>query len=279
MGNIVWMASYPKSGNTWMRAFLQNYLGADDSAADINSLDGFFANESNPSWYLPLLEGDLAEQSLLDVCRLRPQVQRQIAASRPGTIMVKTHNFLGEYEGCPLHDMSLTSGAVAVVRNPLDVVISLADHFALSLDQAVEFMGSDKTGTPNDDNNVASVLASWSTHVESWTQDTSGATHTVRYEDLLDKPQKQFSRVLSFLGLDRDQSRLKKAVKHSSFGSLREQEKRNGFVERSPNSRRFFRSGRKNQWVGVLTDEQVARLVGDHRNMMERFKYLPPGYR
>jgi hypothetical protein len=279
MGNIVWMASYPKSGNTWMRAFLHNYLSTGKTASNINQLDRYFANESNVSWYLPLLDGELRSKSLEEICEHRARVQRQIASTRQGTVMVKTHNFLGEFEGHALHDMSITSGAVVVVRNPLDVVISLADHFGLSLDDAITFMGSDKTGTPSDENNVASMLGSWSTHVDSWTRDSSGTTCTVRYEDLLDKPRKQFARVLAFLGLERDPTRLQQAMKHSSFNSLRALEKQHGFIEKSPNSRRFFRSGKKNQWVGVLSETQITTLIYDHREMMEKFKYLPPAHR
>lgn len=277
MANIVWMASYPKSGNTWVRAFLHNYLADGDTPSDINKLNDFFANESNVSWYRSLVKGDVEALSKEDICRLRPEVHRRIAASRPGTIMVKTHNFLGAYEGLPLLTMGLTSGAIVVVRNPLDVVSSVADHFGLSIDEAIDFMGADTTGTPTDENNVVSVLTSWSTHVDSWTRDDSGATHVMRYEDLLDKPKKHFGALVAFLGLPRDPARLKRAIEHSSFSSLQKQEQREGFIERSPSSSRFFRSGRKNQWRDLLSDDQVERLITDHRDMMRRFSYLPGG--
>ena len=279
MGNIVWMASYPKSGNTWVRAFLHNYLSDGDKPSDINSLGEFFANESNVSWYRPLVQGSLESLSRADICRLRPQVHSRIAASRRGTIMVKTHNFLGAYEGLPLQTMELTAGAVVVVRNPLDVVISLADHFGLSIDEAISFMAEDVTGTPTDENNVASVLTSWSTHVDSWTRDDSGSTHVLRYEDLLDKPTKHFTRLLKFLGLQPDPTRLKRAIEHSSFDKLRSLEARDGFIERSPSSRQFFRRGRKNQWRDVLSESQFARIASDHMEIMQRFGYLPKGFK
>lgn len=269
------MASYPKSGNTWIRAFLSNYIANRDSPSDLNQRNSHFANESNTSWYLPLIKGERSELSQHDICQLRPEVHRRIAATSQGTVMVKTHNFLGAYEGLPLHNMSVTSGAIVVVRNPLDVVISLTDHFGLSLEEAILFMSSDATGTPLDDSNVGSVLCSWSTHVDSWTRDQGGKTHVVRYEDLLEKPQKEFAKILGFLGLKRDPPRLKRALKNSSFKNLQAFEQRDGFIERSPSSKRFFRSGRKNQWPGVLSDEQVSRLVSDHGPMMEKFKYLP----
>lgn len=279
MGNIVWMASYPKSGNTWVRAFLHNYIHDGEVPSDINQLNDFFANESNVSWYQPLSKEPLENLDRQAICRMRPLVQKRIASRRAGTSMVKTHNFLGAYEGLPLHDMSLTSGAIAIVRNPLDVVSSLADHFGLNLDEAIGFMGSDTTGTPTDENNVASVLASWSTHVDSWTRDTSGATCVLRYEDLLQKPLKHFGALTRFLGLPQDRGRLQRAIDHSNFATLKRLEEREGFVERSPNSQRFFRSGRQNQWRDLLTPLQVQQLVDDHRAMMARFDYIPPTYR
>ncbi|QFU75894.1 sulfotransferase domain-containing protein [Halioglobus maricola] len=279
MGNIVWMASYPKSGNTWVRAFLHNYIADSETPSDINNLGDFFANESNASWYKPLVDNDLQQLDRKTICQLRAKVQQNIAASRRGTIMVKTHNFLGAYEDVPLHDMSITSGAISVVRNPLDVVLSLADHFGLDTDQAIEFMGSDNTGTPTDDNNVASVLASWSTHVESWTRDQSGATCVLRYEDLLDEPHTHFAKLTQFLGLPDDPKRLDRAIEHSSFSKLKNFEEQSGFVERSPNSSRFFRAGRKNQWSETLEPTQVQRLVDDHREIMSRFDYIPPANR
>jgi hypothetical protein len=181
MSSIVWMASYPKSGNTWVRAFLQNFLSNGDQPADINALDEYFADESKPNWYQPLVERAVADLSLQEICELRPVVQKNIAASRDGSVFVKTHNILGAYNGLPLHDMSVTAGAIYIVRNPLDVVLSVADHFGLSIEDAIVFMNSKATGSPNDQANVGSVLTSWSDHVTSWTADKS-ATCVLHYE-------------------------------------------------------------------------------------------------
>jgi len=278
MSSIVWLASYPKSGNTWVRAFLQNYLDASERPSDINALDRYFADESKPNWYEPYVQGPWTEQSLGQICALRPQVQRDIAASREGSILVKTHNFLGQYDGQPLHEMSVTAGAIYVVRNPLDVVLSLADHFGLSIDAAIAFMNNEATGSPTDEANVASVLSSWSAHVHSWTEGGGDAACVVRYEDLLLKPAKGFKSLISFLGLGLDPRLLKRAIRFSSFPEMRKQENKQGFIERSPNSRHFFRSGRKDQWRTGLSREQVATIVDAHRDQMLRFKYVPPGF-
>ena len=115
MSSIVWLASYPKSGNTWVRAFLQNYISDSHKPADINALDEYFADESKPYWYSPHSDRSLTELELVDICRLRAKAHVDIAASRQGTIIVKTHNLHGEYDAYPLHNMSVTAGAVYVV--------------------------------------------------------------------------------------------------------------------------------------------------------------------
>ena len=277
MSSIIWMASYPKSGNTWVRAFIQNFLDATDCPADINHLDKYFADESKPNWYQPLVQGSLADLSLKQICELRPTVQKTIAASRAGSVFVKTHNILGAYNGLPLHEMSVTAGAVYIVRNPLDVVLSLADHFGLSIDDAIVFMGNEATGSPTDEANVGSVLSSWSDHVHSWTV-SRDSTCILRYEDLLARPEKEFNHLIQFLGFDRDRTRLKRAIQFCSFLEMRKQENRQGFIERSPHSRHFFRTGKENQWRTELSREQIGRITEEHRDEMRRFKYLPPGY-
>jgi len=278
MSSIVWLASYPKSGNTWVRAFLQNYINDSHRPADINALDEYFADESKPYWYTPHTDRPLQELELGDICQLREAVHLDIADSRQGTIIVKTHNLLGEYDGHPLHNMSVTAGALYIVRNPLDVVLSIADHFGISVDEAIVFINEEGTGTPTDEANVASVLSSWSNHITTWTHDQGDNLRIVRYEDLLAKPAKAFGAIASFLGLGKNPTRLKQAIRNSSFDALRKQEARSGFVERSPNSKRFFRAGRQNQWRTLLTQEQVETIVATNRQAMKRFKYLPKGF-
>ena len=278
MSSIVWLASYPKSGNTWIRAFLQNYLDDCGEPVDINALDKYFADDSKPTWYTRHANRPLNELSPLEICRLRLRVHLDIAASRQGSIIVKTHSYFGQYEGVLLHEMSVTAGAIYIVRNPLDVVLSLADHFGISVNEAIAFMNDPATGSPTDEANVASVLGSWSDHVESWTHSPNANLHIVRYEDLIDRPAKAFAGILSFLNLGKHPAIVKRAVRFSSFQALRQQESAKGFIERSPNSSRFFRSGKKNQWPGKLSREQINAMVERHKAQMARFGYLPPGF-
>jgi hypothetical protein len=124
-----------------------------------------------------------------------------------------------------------------------------------------------------------SYLGSWSGHVRSWSDLNHPQIIVLRYEDMLDKPMKAFGQVAKLLGLGRDRDRIRRAVRYSSFAELKKQEAKTGLVERSPASKAFFRQGRKNQWVEVLSDEQAARIVERHREQMARFNYIPPRFR
>jgi hypothetical protein len=277
MGNIVWVASYPKSGNTWVRAFIENYIQDLDSAVDINTMHRISTAESAAHRYQPYLPAEKSattELSLDEICQIRPQVQSDIAQQAHGTTFVKTHNYLGEYNGYPLHNSSVTAGAIYVVRNPLDVVISMANYFGYTIDEAIDYLAEDMTGTPNESYHVPQIITSWSMHVSSWTSDTESKV-ILRYEDILDDPKKAFRKIESFLGLKKDPKRLKNAIKHSSFLQLKSQEAKSGFVEKHENANAFFRKGGKHQWKEKLTDEQVQRVISSHHELMKKFKYLP----
>jgi hypothetical protein len=278
MGTICWLASYPKSGNTWLRAFLANMVVDGGRPVALGELTRHCEDEALPEDYTALAKRPSVELSMQDISRLRPQVHARIAARHPATVFVKTHNMFGSYDDYPLHAVEPTVAAIYVVRNPLDVVLSMADHFALSLDDAIGYLGSDDAATLNDALHVTQVLASWSRHVASWADQSGPSVLVVRYEDMLDKSTKTFGRIARLLRLDGDRGRLERAIKSSTFPVLAAMERQAGFVEASGKGGRFFRKGRANQWRGSLGRDQVARVVSDHREQMARFKYLPPGF-
>ena len=277
MGNLLWIASYPKSGNTWIRAFIENYLQNSDRPVDINSLHKVSTAESYAHRFQQYLKDGqrTTDLTIKEICALRPKVQRDIARQAKGTVFVKTHNYYGEYEGYALHNGSVTSRAIYVVRNPLDVTLSMSNYFNYSIDKTIEYMAEEMTGTPNEAENVPQIITSWSMHVESWTREDNPALLVLRYEDLLSDPRKAFRKVESFLKLRKDPSRLKKAIKHSSFDQLKAQEQKHGFVEKHEASNWFFHHGKKNLWREVLSDAQVQKIVDIHRVQMERYKYIP----
>ena len=275
MGALIWLASYPKSGNTWLRAFLYNLLRNPRTPAPINELDSFCLGESAAGWYAARAGRPVDDMSMEEIMALRPDVHRDFTRAFPDSVFVKTHNFLGECCGIPLHNMDVTAGAIYVVRNPLDVVVSMTDHFGLDLDGAIERLANPVAATETADGHVAEFHNSWSTHVKSWTESPSPGLLVTRYEDLSDHPTRSFRQIAEFLGLKPPKERLRRAVKFSSFRVLQAQEKRDSFKEKSAHSQAFFRKGRKAQWKTELTAAQIDRVVRDHGEQMARFGYLP----
>lgn len=280
MGSIIWLASYPKSGNTWLRAFLHNLFRNPDKPLPLNELGGggLTTSEAALPWYRLFDPRDPAEWSQEEVDAMRLKAHEAIATSVAGNIFCKIHGASFVLRGRPTVNQKVSSGAIYVVRNPLDVVLSYADFQGVTLDIAIRVLGTANFELPKDKGNVSEPLGSWSQHVESWTGKPGPGLHVLRYEDMLRKPAEAFGGVARFLGLPVKPERLEKAIRFSSFKVLRGQEDSAGFAERSPAQERFFRSGRSGQWREALTDEQVARIVSDHREQMARFGYIPEGF-
>jgi hypothetical protein len=277
MGGIVWLASYPKSGNTWVRAFLHNFMRDPDRSYDINRLADLTAGDSQIHWYQEILNKPGADYTEEEVQRMRPQVHRRLTRISPDTIVVKTHNALMEDDGHPLVTMEVTAGAIYIVRNPLDVAVSYSHHLGLSIDRIIERMNTAGATIPGNDQNVYELQGSWSENVETWTDPPNPRIHVVRYEDMLEAPGRAFAAIVNYLGIAAPRQRIEKAVKLSSFRVLQEQERRQGFRERPPHAKSFFREGKAGQWHKALSQEQVAALVAVHRTQMARFGYVPPG--
>lgn len=278
MGNIVWLASYPKSGNTWLRAFLANLIANRPEPVPLDELSRYGDNDARPELFAAVAGGSVAGMDFPQLCALRPQVHANIAAAAPKTVFVKTHCAAGTIDGVPLHNPDVTAGAIYVVRNPLDVAISMSHHFAISLDEAIGFLGNDDAATENNDLFVTEFLGSWSRHVRGWTATGNPRLLVLRYEDLLEKPAKWFGKVARLVGLDADRGRVERAIRHAAFQSLRGMEKRDGFVEVPIKGKQFFRAGRANQWRETLSREQALRVIERHREQMARFKYVPAGF-
>ena len=278
MGNIVWLASYPKSGNTWMRAFLANLIANRSEPVPLNELARYCEDEARPEFFSAAAGRPSTELSLDEIIALRPQVHAAIAANARGTRFVKTHNYAGSIDGHPLHNPAVTAGAIYVVRNPLDVAVSMKHHFGLSVDAAIERLANEQVATQNDALFVTQVLASWSLHVKGWADMASERILVLRYEDLIEKPAKQFAKAAKLIGIGQDRARIERAVRHAAFQNLSSMEKKHGFIEASEKAPRFFREGRMNQWRDVLNREQVQRVVDAHREQMLRFGYVPAGY-
>jgi len=275
MGRIIWLASYPKSGNTWMRAFLHNLLRNPNDSYDINRLGEFSFSDSTMHFYQAHLTKPRAEWTSRDVMEVRWKAQRDISRMSTDDVFVKTHNAHVEFDGSPMIHMDLTAGAIYMVRNPLDICISLADHYGCSIDDSIKILGDNSSGTPTGELLVLEVHKTWSVHVFSWTKEPGPWLHVVRYEDMLNKPMVAFSRVARFLGLNPPRDRIERAIRLSSFDSLRAQEDAKGFRERSYKAEKFFRVGKAGQWRTALSKAQISQVVDRHKEQMARFGYWP----
>ncbi len=277
---IVWIASYPKSGNTWARAFLHNLVkvrNGESDEQDINQMARFSTWELDKKRYAHHLGFEPDNSShRCEIAATRHAVHREIADAVPGLVFIKTHNSLVMDRGHSTINFAATAGAIYVIRNPLDVAISYAHHSGGSVDDAVTRMAMTDAETNGSDRAVYEVHGSWSQHVWSWTRNPHRALHVIRYEDVLADPNKAFGALARHLLLNATPRQLKKAVERSSFARLQAQEKEKGFRERPPTAdENFFREGRAGQWKEVLTPAQIDRIVRDHGEQMQRFGYLP----
>ncbi len=278
MGGLIWLASYPKSGNTWMRSFLHNLLLDAHEPADLDELTRFCISEPTAVHYHKRVSKPWSAVTISDVMKVRAAVHADFTFASPDSVFVKTHNYMGEWFGRPLINMNVTAGAIYMVRNPLDLVLSASDHFGMTIDQTITMMANPAGGSGMGEHNVAELYTSWSTHVKSWTEHPSPQLLVMRYEDMLETPETAFGNVGRFLGLNPPAERLARAIENSSFKKLKAAEEERGFAERSPHAKSFFRKGQSGQWREALSDAQIRRIISDHRAQMQRFGYIPEDY-
>ncbi|MBT5434028.1 MAG: sulfotransferase domain-containing protein [Alphaproteobacteria bacterium] len=279
MGKILWLASYPKSGNTWVRLFLANLLKGDGNApVALDRIGEATLAEPGTAGFALFDPRPWQDWSIEEVAAMRPRVQERIASTGPGVVPVKTHSAFVLVKGVPVINMAVTAGVIYVVRNPLDVAVSYAHHQGVEVDRIIEIMASNMFRTPSNAANVYEVMGSWSQHVASWTASKSAMIHIMRYEDMLADPQGAFAGLVGFMRIEMADDAVRRAVEMSAFDAVSQQETAEGFAERTPAQDRFFRSGQAGQWREVLSDAQIAAVVDAHRDEMARYDYLPEGF-
>ena len=277
MGNIYWLASYPKSGNTWLRILLTNYLRNADEPADINALDGGPIASARQVFddHVGVEASDLTQD---EIERYRPAVYELISAQAAAPIFLKVHDaYTCTPDGIPLISKAATAGVLYLIRNPLDVAVSFAHHSASTVESIVRKMADpdfafvDKPQALH--NQLRQRLLTWSGHVTSWVNEPGLRVHVVRYEDMKADPIRIFTGVIRFCGLDDDPVRIAKAVDFSRFDRVQAQEAEHGFGEKMPGAASFFRKGQVGSWREGMTDELAATLCAAHAQVMARFGY------
>jgi hypothetical protein len=277
---IVWLASYPKSGNTWLRIFLYQLMrlggGYPREADELNQLDRASMYESI---LFGLFEEALGGQPLATATRSQVQVVRAsvhatIVERLNSVALVKTHNLLGEIGDYPTINMSVTLGGVYIIRDPRDVASSLAKHLGSDVDHAIDVMGTSGFQTSNQKEGAFEIWGSWSQHVYSWTTPRAEMILVVRYEDMLEKPTETFSAIVQHLRQRPKPEHVIEAIELSAFDKLQRQEEEHAFRERSQRADRFFVSGKAGLWRERLTPQQADRIAAEHGEQMRRFGYL-----
>jgi aryl sulfotransferase len=277
MSGIFWLASYPKSGNTWLRVFIATLVFGEPT--DINTLGFLGGMASNRFAFDEALGITSADLTSAQQTNLRPRAYELWAAEAPRSLYCKAHDcYHLTPAGEPLFPTKATRGAVYVVRDPRAVALSLAHHTGRTLDAEIARMADANasfSSSPNRLNQqLLQQLQTWSHHVQSWLT-APFPVHVVRYEDMHADPAAAFTAIARFLDLPHEPERIASAVTASSFSRLQEQERASGFVERPRHAAAFFREGRVDGWRDALTPAQVARIVAAHGAVMRQLGYDP----
>jgi aryl sulfotransferase len=277
---IGWLASYPKSGNTWLRIMLHS-LRKGGTPIDINeSPDANILNRAEFEEHFGIESSDL---TLAEIDETRPALHRALArASKESLILRKVHDRCWRTSnGRPVFPPEVSRGAVYIVRDPRDVAVSLSHHLQVSLKKSVCIMGDSATTMARSvkklDAQLDQPLGSWSQHVTSWLDGADMPLLLVRYEDMLANSAFELSRVADFLGLHEGEGAeaSRKAADAAEFSNLRRQENERGFREKPPVTARFFREGRAGEGKEVLPVRLLKKIGDDHGEVMERLGYQP----
>jgi hypothetical protein len=267
---IIWLASFPKSGNTWVRSLLANYFQPPGKALDINSLRHFTTGDGRQDFFDKANGRPFRGQTIEDWIKVRPKALRLIAASKPGHHFVKTHCQIAKIGPHELIMPEVTAAAIYLIRNPFDVALSYSRHLTVDIDTAIDRM-TDSTATQGSESRIMEVIGRWDDHIRTWTNAPGLPLHVMRYEDMLLDSEKAFRAMFNFLRIPLDKATLVSAMDLTSFKSLQIQEREKGFRERPPNMKQFFARGVAGGWREDLTLEQVARIRSEFLPALEKW--------
>tara|TARA_Y100000590_G_scaffold3631_1_gene4803 strand:- start:3814 stop:4647 length:834 start_codon:yes stop_codon:yes gene_type:complete len=276
---IIWVASYPKSGNTYVRSFLSAYYYTNNGDFDFNLLkfieqfpdkqffNGFISNkdEASKNW-LP--------------------IQRNLIKSKKVKFL-KTHSAYGSYNNNQFTSSEVTLGGIYVVRDPRNIISSLTNHFSLNLDEALNMLLDENRGIKSDDNNFAtySFLSSWSNHLKSWSNVKSFRTIIIKYEDLENSNEKVFASLIRFINnlLSNNQGidfpKFKRAIESTNFNILKKKENKEGFLEAMFSKKQdkkipFFNLGFKSNWKKDLDKKIALEIEKNFKKEMKDIGYI-----
>ena len=262
---IIWIASYPKSGNTFIRSFLSAYYYTNNGEFDFNLLK-FIEQFPDKQFFDDFInDKDDASKKWLPI-------QRKLIKSKKVKFL-KTHSAYGSYNNNQFTSSEVTLGGIYIVRDPRNIISSLTNHFSLNVDGALNMLLDENRGIKSDDNNFAtySFLSSWSNHLNSWSNIKSFRTIIIKYEDLENNSEKILTDLIRFINnlLNNnkgvDYQKFKKAIETTNFSILKKKENKDGFFEAMFSKKEnkkipFFNLGFKSDWKKVL-DKKVVEVI------------------
>ena len=276
---IIWLASYPKSGNTLLRSILASYLFSNDGNL---KLDYIYKIRQFPSI-------DDFQKLNIDLSNEKEVFQNFIEAQKiinkdKKIKFVKTHSSLARINECNFTDFNNSLGAIYMVRDPRNVVTSFAHHYNLSTGQAVSVMIDPKRWLVKTDLVYKTFMSSWSINYNSWKQ-MKNKVLFVKYEDLLNRKKTTLIKIFKFLdelgfkNLKLDMAKLNKVIESSDFSTMQKLEKnedfKEGVIDQETGKRKtFFRLGPKNDWKQILDNKYKEKIEIVFKKEMTELGYL-----
>ena len=276
---IVWISSYPKSGNTWVRTFISTYYLSSNDKFDFSMLKNIrqfphekFFNKKISDMNSAINNWDLAQNNI----NLKNKL-----------IFLKTHAALVKINNIPFTNNKHTLGAIYIVRDPRNIVTSLSNHYQLTFDESLEFMTNKKKFLlkKNDLSNFGNFtfLNSWSEHYKSWLYTKEFNLLFIKYEDLENDTLNTFKKIVKFVNKitikeDKiDIDRIIKIIDTISFETLKKKENDEGFPEAIINNEKqkinFFYLGKKNRWQKLLSPKQMDTINNIFGEDLKKLKY------
>ena len=276
---IIWLASYPKSGNTWLRMFLKCYFMKSNERF---SLEGSVFDSFKPQGF--------PDQSTLDELKINYYNFEEIAKNwevmqdyinlNKRTNFVKTHNAMCKFGSYSFTTPRNTKGAIYLVRDPRDVLVSLSHHMGMDYEQTYEhFSSSYNYEFPSSGNKrfKKALMGSWSDHYKSWKSYKSCKILIIKYEDMLLEEFNTFSKIISYLknidSVEYHEEKIINAIKRTQFKELQKMEKTDGFSEKG-RGELFFRKGKTGLWKEELPLNLIKKIEKTFYSEMVELGYL-----
>ena len=275
---IIWCASYPKSGNTWVRAIITSLLYSEDGIFNFAMLRKVSLFPKR--FHFKNFTDDYS--NLKKISQYWINAQEKINSDGKLTIF-KTHNGNYNFLGKDFTNKNNTIGVIYVVRDPRNIISSIANHYKLNLEQCVNFLLDEKRflfnqNDPNDltEENIITLLGSWKSHYNSWK--IASNSLIIRYEDLLLNTKLQINNLSLFLKkfteFEVNDKKIQNILKTTSFEKLKNMEEKEGFEEASNPNIKFFNLGPKNNWKDVLNKNLIHSIEKNFNKEMKELRYI-----